>query len=130
MFNQQLIYSFGQIQTSQTGGQPYSDTSPYNVSFISLHKFVLKTIFDICPFHGMWGSRMTIEMSKPRKTFLSAGYGQTDLGITWVVFLVALFIWILLIKFTHASFLPKFICHLLFYVSPYSSFSVTMELFS
>ena len=24
--------SFGQIQTSQTGGQPYSDTSPYEVS--------------------------------------------------------------------------------------------------
>ena len=28
----QHIYSFGQIQTSQTGGQPYSDTSPYKVS--------------------------------------------------------------------------------------------------
>ena len=32
MFNSQHIYSFGQIQTSQTGGQPYSDTSPYKVS--------------------------------------------------------------------------------------------------
>ena len=28
MFNQQQIYLLGQIQTSQTGGQPYSDTSP------------------------------------------------------------------------------------------------------
>ena len=38
MFNSQYIYSFGQIQTSQTGGQPYSDTSPYNVSECSLYK--------------------------------------------------------------------------------------------
>ena len=26
-----MIYKLGQIQTSQTGGQPYSDTSPYEV---------------------------------------------------------------------------------------------------
>ena len=31
MFNQQ-IYLFGQIETSQVGGQPHSDTSPYKVS--------------------------------------------------------------------------------------------------
>ena len=29
MFNQQQLDSFGQIQISQTGGKPYSDTSPY-----------------------------------------------------------------------------------------------------
>ena len=36
MFNSQHIYLFGQIQTSQTGGQPYSDNSPYEVSEYSL----------------------------------------------------------------------------------------------
>ena len=36
MFNQQQIYLFGQIQTSQTGGQLHSDTSPYKVSECSL----------------------------------------------------------------------------------------------
>ena len=30
MLNQQQIYLFGQIITSQTGDQPYSDTSPYD----------------------------------------------------------------------------------------------------
>ena len=29
MLNEQEIYLLGQIQTSQTGGQLYSDTSPY-----------------------------------------------------------------------------------------------------
>ena len=33
MFNQQW---FSQMQTSQTGGQPYSDTSPYDASECSL----------------------------------------------------------------------------------------------
>ena len=28
MLNEQQIYLFGQIQTSQTGGRPNSDTSP------------------------------------------------------------------------------------------------------
>ena len=32
MLNKQQIYLFGQIQTSQTGGQLYSDDSPYKVS--------------------------------------------------------------------------------------------------
>ena len=36
MFNQQQINLFSQIQTSQTGGQLYSDTSPYKVSECSL----------------------------------------------------------------------------------------------
>ena len=36
MVNEQEFYLFGQIQTSQTGGQPYSDTSPYKVSEWSL----------------------------------------------------------------------------------------------
>ena len=29
MLNKRQLYLFGQIQTSQTGGQPYSDTFPY-----------------------------------------------------------------------------------------------------
>ena len=29
VLNEQLFFLFGQIQTSQTGGHPYSDTSPY-----------------------------------------------------------------------------------------------------
>ena len=29
MLNEQQFYLFGQIQTCQTGGQPYSDTFPY-----------------------------------------------------------------------------------------------------
>ena len=29
ILNEQQFYLFGQIQTSQTGGQPYNDTSPY-----------------------------------------------------------------------------------------------------
>ena len=31
MWNHQQIYLFGQIQTSHTGGQQYSDTSPYGL---------------------------------------------------------------------------------------------------
>ena len=38
MLNEQQFYLFGQIQTSQTGGQPYIDTSPYGVgSLLMLH---------------------------------------------------------------------------------------------
>ena len=33
---EQQIYLFGQIQTSQIGGQPYSDTSPCEVSLYSV----------------------------------------------------------------------------------------------
>ena len=29
-----VIYKFGWIQTSQTGGQPYSDTSPYESKWV------------------------------------------------------------------------------------------------
>ena len=35
LLNGQLLYLFGQIQTSQTGGQPYSDTSPYGECSLS-----------------------------------------------------------------------------------------------
>ena len=34
MLNEQQIYLFGQIQTSQTGGQPYSDR-PFTKKVIS-----------------------------------------------------------------------------------------------
>ena len=39
MLNLIEIYKFGRIQTSQTGGQLYSDISPYEVS-------LCKTVFD------------------------------------------------------------------------------------
>ena len=39
MLKEQQIYLFGQIQTSQTGGQPYSDTSP----MLSVLSFLTKT---------------------------------------------------------------------------------------
>ena len=29
MLNEKLFYFFGQIPTSQTGGEPYSDTTAY-----------------------------------------------------------------------------------------------------
>ena len=41
MFNQQQIYLFGQIKTSQTRGQPSSDTFPYEVSECSLYKVLV-----------------------------------------------------------------------------------------
>ena len=45
MFNQQQIYLFCQIQTSQTGGQPYSDTSPYEVSECSLFSVTVGNLY-------------------------------------------------------------------------------------
>ena len=36
-WNYKQICLFGQILTGQTGGQPYSDISPYEVSECSLH---------------------------------------------------------------------------------------------
>ena len=46
MLNQQQIYLFGQIQTSQTRGQSYSDTSPYDEMEYSLaqSKWVLSSV--------------------------------------------------------------------------------------
>ena len=43
MFNSQHIHLFGQIQTSQAGGQLYSDTSPYEVSECSLYNATADT---------------------------------------------------------------------------------------
>ena len=37
MLNYMQIYKFGRTQTSQTGGQPCSDTSPFKVSECSLN---------------------------------------------------------------------------------------------
>ena len=48
MLNQQQIYLFGQIQTSQTGGPLYSDTSPIvsvPTKFNTL-EWIYKTLFD------------------------------------------------------------------------------------
>ena len=44
MVNYQLIYLFGQIQTCQTGGHPYNDTSTYKVSEYSLSKAKIKIV--------------------------------------------------------------------------------------
>ena len=41
MLNLIDIYKFGRIQTSQTGGQPYSDTSHYEVSECSLDTVIM-----------------------------------------------------------------------------------------
>ena len=38
MLNEQQLYLFGQIQTSQTGGQLYKDTSPYGESSLDFPK--------------------------------------------------------------------------------------------
>ena len=53
MLNQIEIYKFGQIQTSQTGGRLYSETSPYNVSECSLYKGCVKVRYkrDIYCWH-------------------------------------------------------------------------------
>ena len=51
MFNQQQIFLFGQIQTSQTGGQLYSDTvidsecSLFHYSFCQGRKVYYKVMF-------------------------------------------------------------------------------------
>ena len=42
MLNEQQIYLFGQIQTSQTGYQLYSDTSPYGECSLVRHFFILR----------------------------------------------------------------------------------------
>ena len=39
MLNEVEIYKFGQIQTSQRGGQLYCDTSPYKVVFVWCYEF-------------------------------------------------------------------------------------------
>ena len=44
MLNEQQFYLFGQIETSQTGSQLYSDTSPYGECSLVLHwQFPLPT---------------------------------------------------------------------------------------
>ena len=41
MLNEQQFYLFGQIQTCQTGSQPYSDTSPYFECFLAVFKLTV-----------------------------------------------------------------------------------------
>ena len=43
------ISLLGRIQTSQTGGQPYSDTTPYKVCEYSLTKIVPTALLGIEP---------------------------------------------------------------------------------
>ena len=51
MFNQQPIFFFGQIQTSQTVGQLYSDTSPYKVSVLWSKMFLVVGSCSEKPFY-------------------------------------------------------------------------------
>ena len=44
MLNKQQMYLFSQIQSSQTGGQPSSDTSPYEVKLYYLDKPVKQEV--------------------------------------------------------------------------------------
>ena len=47
MVNEQEFYLFGQIQTSQTGGQPYSDTFPLRVlspTIVSLEEILFDNL--------------------------------------------------------------------------------------
>ena len=44
MLNEQQMYLFSQIQKSQTGGQPSSDTSPYEVKLYYLDKPVKQEV--------------------------------------------------------------------------------------
>ena len=48
MLNLQQKCVFGGIQTSQTGGQPHSNTFPYEVSEYSLVKPIHMNSYEIC----------------------------------------------------------------------------------
>ena len=43
MLNEQQLYFYGQIQTSQTGVQLYTDTSPYGQCSLTQLACILKT---------------------------------------------------------------------------------------
>ena len=67
MLNEQQIYLFGQIQTSQTGYQLYSDTSPYGECSLVRHFFILratstKGIF-ILPYLNILNGLFTLTFS-------------------------------------------------------------------
>ena len=47
LLNEQQFYWFGQIQTSRTGGKPYSDTSPM-LSILLLDPIDLKSDHFVC----------------------------------------------------------------------------------
>ena len=52
MLNLKQKCVFGGIQTSQTGGQPYSNTFPYEVSLYSLVKPIHRNSYEICLWKG------------------------------------------------------------------------------
>ena len=57
-----FLYLFGQIQTSQTGGQPHSDTSPY--SECSLKNALPNVITYQLFAHSMWSGRHDQHLKK------------------------------------------------------------------
>ena len=51
MLNEQQFCLFGQIQISQTGGQPYSDTSTYGECSLPVPEPVFHFIFGLFKRH-------------------------------------------------------------------------------
>ena len=71
MLNEQQIHFFGEIQTSQAGGQLYTYTSPYKVSYYSLLSGAFQTMANLTHLINVrWnttavtaGARLTPDLS-------------------------------------------------------------------
>ena len=68
MFNQQQISLFGQIQTSQSGDQLYSDAALYKVKDYSLawptRKYSIEIILDTCSVRPEKNRQMSIRVAQ------------------------------------------------------------------
>ena len=62
MLNYQHIYLFGRVQTSQTGGQPYSDNSPYGECSLLAWAACL---FSHCTSPKMFWSQLHMAFANP-----------------------------------------------------------------
>ena len=76
MLNLKHIYSFGRILTSQSGGQPYTNTSPYKVSECSLICVMCKK--SIIGYLSL--DKMSLDEMSWSEKFLS---GQTSLPVDY-----------------------------------------------
>ena len=76
MLNLKHIYSFGRILTSQSGGQPYTNTSPYKVSECSLICVMCKKSI----FVYLSLDKMSLDEMSWSEKFLS---GQTSLPVDY-----------------------------------------------
>ena len=63
VLNQKKIYKFGSFLGSQTGGQLYSDTSPYNLSECSQGEV---TITLVTPIKAAWVEDLAFKKEKDR----------------------------------------------------------------